>query len=282
MDHKTFRGQLENLRSEAHLAARYVYAELAIDYSASKSKRLLQKLNETPYFWMLCKSGFQAGAYLALSRAFEDRGKSRFNLDNLLAAFERDLVEFQREALRARKLDNRTDEPEWLEQYLADAYYPTTRDISYLQRAVEKQRVVFKRAVLEPRNKYFAHKQVADRENVRELFGKGTVRDICTLSLFLVRLHEVLLQLYDNGRKPRLGRFTYSIRAILRDTMRKPSANSFFSPHKTLVREVSNLMATIELVPFNLDLKKELTLLRRRRTALRGSITTGGKSKTKR
>jgi hypothetical protein len=272
MNHKTFEGQLENLRSEANLATRYVYAELAINYHAAKSKRLLQKLNETPHFWMLCRAGFQTSAYLAISRVFERKNNSRFNLENLLLSFERELPSFQREALESRKLKNQSERPEWLNEYLDTAYYPSSDDAVYLRRLVEKQRLMFDNSIRAVRNQYFAHRQVTESSQVSALFGKGTIKEICQLCVFLVQLHDSMRELLQNGRKPAIRARKYSIDAILSLIRQSKSSGAALSTHERIVWEVRKLLMSIELVPFGLDLQKEVTQLRRKRTARGGPI----------
>lgn len=42
--------QLENFLQESSVAARFMYAQMAIQHAASKSKTLLNRLNDTPTF----------------------------------------------------------------------------------------------------------------------------------------------------------------------------------------------------------------------------------------
>ena len=90
--HRRFEIQLENFRRESATAAQYIYAEMAIQHAASKSKKLLNRLNNTPTFWLSCNTALQSSAYISLGRIFDT--KSNYNVDALLDAMEKNLELF--------------------------------------------------------------------------------------------------------------------------------------------------------------------------------------------
>ena len=96
--HRQFTVQLESFGNEAKIAACYVYGEMAVKHAASKSGRLLNRLNRTPTFWLVSAAAFQTAGYISFGRIF-DR-KSRYNVHALLDAAEREItLDCTREAM---------------------------------------------------------------------------------------------------------------------------------------------------------------------------------------
>lgn len=76
--HLDFLEQLETFRQESSIAARYTYAEMSLQHAASKSKKLLGRINNTPTFWIVCETALQSSAYISLHRIFNT--KSKYNI----------------------------------------------------------------------------------------------------------------------------------------------------------------------------------------------------------
>lgn len=248
---RSFLDQLQNFRREAYVAAQYLYSEMAVQHAASKSSRLLNRLNRTPRFWLTHGAACQEAAYLTLGRVFDT--KSDFNVDALLNAFEANLSRFSREALSERKRDGRPDEPSWLPEYLAAAHYPTIRDVARLRLKVAEYRSVYDRAVKPARHKYIAHREKVDHADVQQLFAGGKVKDLWRLVTFLYALYECLWNQYHNGRKAVLRPGRYSVKVIF-DSKHHGSA-----PHEAVVAETKELMAFIEKATPNPSLERTLT-----------------------
>lgn len=241
--HRSFEVQLENFRREAATAAQYIYAEMAIQHAASKSKRLLYRLNNTPTFWLSCSAAFQSAAYISLGRIFDTN--SNYNVGALLDAMEKNLSLFQREALASRKRDGKEIEPPWLSEYLDGAYYPTIKDVNHLRTMVDKYRAVYERAIKPARNKYLAHREKEDGPEVKALFARGTVRELWRLATFLYQLHEILWQQLHNGRRPVFHSLRYSIKSIYDATNQRTSS------HELMVADVKKLMHFLETATSN-------------------------------
>jgi hypothetical protein len=234
----SFERQLNNLEHESQVIANYVYAEMGIQHAASKSRRLLNQLNETPTFWIACTAALQSAAYISLGRVFDL--KSRYNLAALLDSMEANLSLFQREGLASRKRENSAADPAWLPDYLNRAYYPTQRDVVRLRKAVQRYREIYERAVMPARHQYLAHRQAHGHEKIQELFGRGKTKEMWRLTTFLVRLHLSLRELLINGRKPILRPIRYSVRAIF------ASASHRSGPHEYVMQDVKRLMMFLE------------------------------------
>lgn len=236
--YRCFEVQLENYRREAATAAQYIYAEMAIQHAASKSEKLLTRLNNTPIFWLSCGAALQSAAYISLGRVFDTT--SKYNVAALLDAMEKNLALFQREALASRKRDGKEIDPPWLLEYLDDAYYPTIKDVNRLRALVEKYRAVYERAIKPARNKYLAHREKEDHAEVKALFAGGTVRELWRLATFLYQLHEVLWEQLHNGRRPVFRSLRHSVKSIYDATSQRTS------PHERMVADVKKLMHFIE------------------------------------
>jgi hypothetical protein len=88
--HRQFTIQLESFQNEAKNAACFVYGEMAVQHAVSKSKRLLNRLNRTPTYWVTSAAAFQTAAYISFGRIFDSN--SRYNVNTLLDAAERDIA----------------------------------------------------------------------------------------------------------------------------------------------------------------------------------------------
>jgi hypothetical protein len=245
--HRQFLTQLKNFDSEARNAARYVYADFAIQYAASKSKRLLNRLNDTPTFWLTVSAAFQTAAYISLGRIFDNN--SRYNVYQLLCSAESNISLFQREALAERKREDQTSDPPWLAEYIDNAYYPNPSDFARLRKRVDEYHELYKKTIKPARNKYIAHREKQDHEEVAALFRRAKVKDLWRLTIFLQQLYEVLWELFHNGRKPRFRQMRYSVAAMFE----KPPRGS--SAHEAIVRETQKLMQFIDSGTLNSPLQ---------------------------
>lgn len=246
--HRDFIVQLENFRHEAGAIARYVYADMAVQHAASKSQKLLSRLNRTPEFWLVHAAACQGAAYVALGRVFDT--KSRFNIDRLMDSFDANQAVFSRPALAARKRDGQSGDPPWLADYLDRAYYPKPSDARYLRDRVSHYREIYDRAIKPARHKYLAHREHVDHARVQGLFARGTVRELWRMVTFLVAFHEALWQLLHNGRKPTVRTARYSVKSIY------DSESQSSSPHEYITRQTKKLMELIKDATPNYQLER--------------------------
>lgn len=236
---RDFEKQLKNLDLEATVIASYVYAEMAIQHAASRSKTLLAVLNHTPTFWRTCYAAFQSSAYVALGRVFDV--KSPFNLEALIASMEHNMGEFSREALAARKAEAGFRDPARLKEYVKTAHVLDVSDIRRIKRAVDRRRLIYDRAIMPVRHRYLAHRQTQDSSDVQDLYRRGKFKEMWQLSCFLHHLHQTLRELYTNGRKPQLRiRCRYSPKVMY------DRPGSYSGPHERIVRDVRILMNLLE------------------------------------
>jgi hypothetical protein len=236
-DH-SFERQLSNLDRESTVIANYVYAEMAIQHAASKSRKLLNRLNSTPTFWITCNAALQSAAYIAIGRVF-DR-KSPYNLEALVVSMEKDLSVFGRNALAERKREGKAIDPPWLQDYLNKAYFPKRSDVARIRKHIATYRALYERAFMPVRHQYLAHRQAHGSEKAQQLFAKGKVKELWRLSTFLLRLYSALWELLHNGRKPVLRPIRYSAKVMYDSSGQRTGA------HEYIVRDTRKLMRFIE------------------------------------
>ncbi|MBN4054207.1 hypothetical protein JYT87_00695 [Nitrospira defluvii] len=211
-----------------------MYAEMTINQCVSQSKQLLNKLNETPTFWITVTASLQSSAYISFGRVFER--KSKYNIEMLIRSAESNLDAFGEAALAERKREGKKANPPWLAKYLEDAYYPTAKDFKHLQKKIEKHRNIYLNGIKPARDEYLAHRVKEEHSEVQELFARLKNKDVWKLSSFLYQLHEVLWQLYNNGKKPRFKPIRYSIPSMVKNP---PTGDA---PQERILRETIELM----------------------------------------
>jgi hypothetical protein len=236
-DH-SFERQLSNLDLESTVIANYVYAEMAIQHGASRSKKLLNRLNRTPTFWITCNAALQSAAYIAIGRVFDL--KSPYNLEALMVAMEKNLPLFGRQALAERKREGKSIDPPWLHDYLSEAYYPKRADVARIRKHISSYRALYDRAFMPVRHQYLAHRQAHGPDKAQQLFARGKVKELWRLSTFLLRVHSALWGLLHNGHRPILQPIRYSARVMY------DSSSQRTGPHEYIVRDTKKLMKFIE------------------------------------
>lgn len=206
---EAFNRELEIFRTEEESGTQFFYAHLAIHAVSSDDRLVHTLLNTAPLFWNTCAGALQTAAFIALGRVFDQH--SAHNIDSLLRIAQKNLDIFSKTALGRRKQGNNSQRPEWLDEYLAASYEPTAEDFRRLRAHVRRRRQIYERHYQQVRHKWFAHKEIADSVEAAILFGKGTIRELQQLFVFLGSLHEALWQLYYNGRRPVLRAVRYSV-----------------------------------------------------------------------
>jgi hypothetical protein len=200
---RRFEKELEVFRTECESAAQFFYGYLAIHKVAKDQKRVYKLLNHAPLFWNTILGGLQTSAFIVLGRIFDQN--SPHNVDKVLGFAQANVAMFSLVALRRRRLDGQSVPPNWLDEFLQEAYEPTKVDFRSLRKCVTKQRAVYNRVYGELRNKVYAHKIASDPAEVAALFSRTNVGEAKQMLMLLLKLHEVLWELYMNGRKPVLG-----------------------------------------------------------------------------
>jgi hypothetical protein len=207
-----FEHELEVFRTEAESGIQFFYAYLAVHAVAEHHQSVYQLLNKAPLFWNTSLGALQTAAFIALGRVFDQ--KSTHNLDRLLRVAQDNPQIFSKAALGRRKQGTNPAPPEWLEDYLSDAYEPTPQDFRRLRSHVQKWRKIYVSNYRDLRHKLFAHKEVSDRAETDALLAKTDIRELQRMFAFLGALHEALWELFFNGRRPVLRPQRYSVQRM--------------------------------------------------------------------
>src|SRR3989338_4947410 len=211
---KDFEAQLELFRTEAESAIQFFYAWQAVHAVAVKDKSVVRLLNQAPLFWNTSLAALQASSLVALGRIFDPDQKNH-SVTRLLAHAMANLPIFSRESLAERKRMSSPNADEWLPDFLADTHEPTIEDFRRLKRLLASRRKIYEEKYRPLRHKIFAHRGVLDRAEMKSLFAKTNTRELQQLLVFLSRLHEVLWQLYFNGRRPSFKPARFSVQQML-------------------------------------------------------------------
>jgi hypothetical protein len=234
--HPGFEKLLDNFRREVDVLASYVYSENAVQHAASLSPKLLSRLNVTAQFWLIHDAACQTAAFMTLGRIFD--AKSKHNVERLIDSFYESLAMFQKPALESRKMEGQTKRPDWIDDYLRDAHYPTKADVTRLRKLVRKYAALYQSTFDPARDKYFAHRAFLETHQNNALFSATTYRHLWRLTTFLVALHEVLREQLLNGRKPVIRPMRYSIRELYKNCGSSGTRECMVRDVRTLMRNI--------------------------------------------
>ena len=161
-----FERELEVFRTEVAAGTQFFYAYLAVHAVAADRQPVNELLNRAPLFWNTCLAALQTAAFIALGRIFDQ--DSAHNLDRVLRFAQDSPQMFSRAALGRRKQGNNPQSPEWLDEYLRNAYEPTSTDFRRIRAHIRKRRKTYENNYRDLRNKVFAHKAVRSRQEQLE------------------------------------------------------------------------------------------------------------------
>jgi hypothetical protein len=149
---------------------------------------------------------------------------------------------FSKQALVRRRQGNNSTKPEWLDEFVSNAYVPNNADFDRLMSRVDKYQRIYTDNYKDVRDKWFAHKVVSGDVETARIWGKGSNPELQRMLAFLTSLHKVLWELFSNGRKPVLRRGRYSI-AKMRKIRSTAVTGGPVQEHIT--REVERFLAAV-------------------------------------
>lgn len=194
-----FKEELEVFRKEEEVAQQYFFAWLQIRTEIAADEQLLERINDTPLFWITTHHALLLAAFVALGRVFDQ--DSRHNVDALLRLANKHRTIFTRTALTERRIREGLD-PKFAVEYASDKYEPTANDFRALRAEVDQRRRLYVDQFRDVRNKIYAHKELSDHDAMNALLARATIDDLKMIFGFLHALHEALWELLHNGRRP--------------------------------------------------------------------------------
>jgi len=196
--HSQFRGEVD-------IAAQAFFLWKTINKHASEDRRIYTGLNEQALSWNILTHSLQTTFFIVLGRLFDTDGDA-FSVHAFLRSCIDNIEQFSKEFLRQRKLENSSGgEPEWLEEYLNNAYVPDKRDFQMIRGALRKRQKRYEKVYRPIRNTVVAHKATATMDNVDALFGRTDVAEIEEFLWFLHQVQETVFQLIYNGWLTKIG-----------------------------------------------------------------------------
>lgn len=200
-EHNAFLEELNMFRNEVETALKFLYTELAIHAIASKRKRVKISLNSSPTFWNTILNALQHSTFITLGRIFDI--KSQHSIHVLRKLVEKNKEIFTKEAFKERwqKDSDRSKIDYRLPKYLETVYAPTNKDFRKFRKFIAKQQSIYEN-IYRPVRDHFGHRKYVKNEVIKSIFDKISVRELEKFCVRLKDIHEVLWQLYHNGRGP--------------------------------------------------------------------------------
>lgn len=237
-----FRYTLERVRQDSDASVQFLYAWVAFHHAASEKPAAQRKINENALYWNTVLGGLQTALFIALGRLF-DRDATSHGLDRILRIATTERQIFSRAAL-ARRKSKESPGANWINSYLAAAHVPTSSDFHRLRRYVAGKRAIYLRNYAPIRNKVFAHSALGSVQKIDALFSRANHGELQRLVLSIRQIHEILWQLYFNGRLHQPRRQIFSTRALLRHAGLS-GRNVILPLPQQIVREVSEVVASL-------------------------------------
>jgi hypothetical protein len=196
-----FERELEVFRTEEETAQQYFFCYLSVRSLAAKKPDVLAAMNEASLFWATTHHAMLLSAIVALGRIFDQ--SSRHNINTLMFTASRNLAEFSKPALAARKEGAGLTQQQAAD-YLVDKHELNADDIRELRRKIASWRRIYEERYRDVRHKIFAHKNASDIGETNELLAKTNVEELKALFAFLSALYVALWESFYNGREPLL------------------------------------------------------------------------------
>jgi len=196
---------LNEFRGEVTNATWSFFVWKEINNIASGDREIYQSLNKNAVSWNMITHSLQSNFFITLGRLFDVDGDA-FSIHAFLRSCIKNIDQFSKESLRGRKLrESRGEYPDWLDEYIENAYTPTEDDFHRLRGETSKIHKQYEDIYRPIRNKVIAHKEKASLGNVEELFEKTNIGQIESFMFHLVQIQEIVFQLLYNGRLTQIG-----------------------------------------------------------------------------
>ncbi|MEX2263004.1 MAG: hypothetical protein WD696_13695 [Bryobacteraceae bacterium] len=181
------------------------YTHRTINRIAASDRKIAQKLNRTPDFWRITSFSLHSTLFIVLARLLEHDDKVH-SVHQLLNATIGHPEFFSKQALRARKLSNPGTEPNppWLDEYVQNAWEPSTLDLRALKKALAPHKAKFD-DIYRPIRHQIAHTIFKDEHSISALYSKTLKTDIDEILCFLYNLIGAIWEIGFNARPPDLN-----------------------------------------------------------------------------
>jgi len=177
----------EIIKNDIHAAMVSCYTHRTINHIAATDMDTFEKMNRQPEFWMVTSFSLQNSLFIVLARLL-DSDPDVHSIHPVLNATTAHPEFFNHAALRARKLSipgtPRNPPPAWLDDYVADAWEPTTQDLRALKKALPPHKAKFDQ-IYKPIRNQIAHIIHKDEAGIAALYSRTLKADIDEILRFL-------------------------------------------------------------------------------------------------
>jgi len=214
------------LDSEIEEAIIVFHTAEEINQLALRDSRIYQVLNEEPMFWQAYRSTCQTALFIGLGRIF-DSSPGGHSIQKVISSTMENFAFFSKVALKARRMRGRTDEPEWLPEFVAAAWQPeSAADLRFLKHSLKPYIKLFEEVYRPIRHAIYGHRLMTNDEAGSQLFPRTNREAVGRMLDFLHELIDSIIDLYNNGKRPRLGERDFTghndrIRNGARNVLRK-------------------------------------------------------------
>jgi hypothetical protein len=224
-----FESRFKAIQTDVRAATTSHFIYLAIHNASDSELDIREKLRRSPEFWSTVMFSLQTTFFVSIGRLFDKR-RDALSVESLLKTAIRAPAVFSRSALlRRKRFDCRIqgDDPDWLSDYISNAWEPTQADLESLLTALSPYSAQFKKIYAPIRHKIYAHRSQEDEPTVYKLFSHALISDVEELLRFLNTLIFTLQELILSGRKPDLSddaeysRYLMELRTEAKDLLRR-------------------------------------------------------------
>jgi hypothetical protein len=196
---------LKEYRDEVNIAVWSFYAWKNINSLGAEKKEIRRALTANATSWNIIAHSLQATFFTALGRIF-DRDNRSLTLGSFLRNCRAELSQFSRLALETRRLQaSHGVRPDWLTDFVAQAYEPTVTDIDALMQATVAHELIYRNKYEPIRHKVVAHNDRATIGSKDTLFANTNIGEVERLLEFLYEVNRVVEEWYLNGRETNLA-----------------------------------------------------------------------------
>ena len=244
MKEHDFLNELEIFGKEVELCMRFFYAYLAINDVLGDDIKALNIINRTPELWNTISFALETSFFIALTRIF-DKDPKTHNVGRLLQIAKSNIDIFSAKALETRKRKSSANANEWIGDFMREIYVPINKDFQRLEKYLENYKNIAK-IYIRIRNNIFGHRQRLNLNNIHKLYSQTNIPETERLLVFLKRLYDCLLMLFQDGRKPLLRPMRFSIKII----RKKPEYYTQLV-HEIIIKQTQDFFSLISLTNEN-------------------------------
>jgi hypothetical protein len=212
---------IEEYRSEVIIATSSFFAWKTINNLATTNNEILRALNANALSWNIITHSLLITFFTAMGRIFDGDSRS-LTVHSFISKCESEIAQFSKLALEARKLRNTHGvRPEWLNDYLQEAYEPIAADFEELAKFAKQHAATYKSNYKPVRDKVIAHKDFTTIGNKEALFAETKIVEVQKILQFLHQVERVVVELHMNGRKSSLTEHKFDQEQHIGDDLTK-------------------------------------------------------------